>query len=137
MEKTGILLLTSLSMLIAGSYYENGTLKTLTPEVTPRISQTSISTVGEPRKNDISWYITEQGRRIGVTKTILVKWNDISNSEALVKAMGFIKTEKLSNTIWELTIPEDGDVFLLSKELYEHGSTEFAHPNMLRERSMR
>ncbi len=133
----GILLLSSWSLLTAASYYENGKLKILTPELPSRATQTSVVIKDVKNTNEVNWYTTEQGSRIGVTKTILVKWNDSSNSEELVKSMGFVKIEKLTQFIWELTIPENADVFLLAKALYEDSSTEFAHPNMIRERSMR
>ncbi len=133
------LLVSSLSG--AEQYYERGELHSLTPEKNPEAPSgyalRETSSVNEQKDTQITWYRTEIGKRVGVDRKILVQWKDPKMALEVLKEFGLSDGEALTETIWTVPVPDSIDIFALSRKLYEHSSTILAHPNMIRERSLR
>ncbi len=127
------LILLSTFIVSAQSYYEGGELRELTPEATPQFVVKS----SQRSNTDVKWFRTETGLRVGVTESILVQWKKGADSEAVLSECGVMIFEKMTKTIWKLSVPTGANVFELSQTLYENEATIFAHPNMIRERKLR
>lgn len=122
--------------LIGAEYYDRGKLKTLTPEPAPRV-QASATSISQGSSVGTRWYRNEEGQRIGVNPSILIKWADPSQAAAVLDQFSLSGAEKISGTIWLVPVPMTMDIFDVTKRLYEHKAVEFAQPDMIKERRTR
>jgi len=140
--KTEILLLLIITTTIFAveQYYERGELQTLTPvaaSVAPSIAQVSMRNGSEAEREQIQWFFSSGGRRVGVTGTIIVKWVKKDRAEQVLEDLGLVVSENITEQVTVVNLPSGADVFELSRILYLDPATEYAHPDMIRPRSMR
>ncbi len=102
------------------SYYDRGTLVKL--EVAKEVRALS--------KSDIKYFTTQSGKRVGVKNELLVKCKAKINCVELLKIYKQKDIKQISSTIYKVKVQNDGDVFSLSRKLFESGEVEFAHPNL-------
>jgi len=114
----------------SAEYYDRGKLVKLTPTTQP-------STTNARSLSSATWYRTETGETVGTTNCILVKWKNPSQASSVLKSMGITNFSWLTTSMTSAVVPSGKDLFELSRKLSEHVSTEFAHPNFLRERTLR
>jgi hypothetical protein len=133
MIKMNSLILLGILAVSAQNYYEGGSLRELIPEPAPRNSQSKMNQSG----SSVNWFRTEIGLLVGVDNSILVQWKKSVNGEDILEKYGVSTFDKVTESIWELFVPDGVDLFELSQTLYKDEATVFAHPNMIRERSFR
>ncbi len=125
MIKIGLIITMSLIVGASDFYYEYG-------------KKVMITKSYESRDNSgIKYYQNSQGKKIGVDDKIIVKCKIDKSCKENIKKYNIKEIEKLSDTLYLVTIAPKEDIFRLSQELYRDDSIEFAHPNFTKERKRR
>ncbi len=128
--KQVLIVLLSAAALWAEHYYDRGKLITLTP-ANPPVSINSRAQISA------EWFRTESGQIVGTTNEIIVQWKQVDVAPKVMKSLGITTFQWLTKTMVLVTVPQGADLFDLSRKLSDHSATTFAHPNLLRERSLR
>jgi hypothetical protein len=122
-----ILLVVAMTLVVGASdfYYEYG-------------KKVMITKSYESRGNSsIKYYQNSLGKKIGVDDKIILKCKVDRVCEESLKKYNIKEIERLSDTLYLVTIAPKEDIFKLSQELYRDESIEFAHPNFIKERKRR
>jgi len=126
MKKTLLMLSCVLALGANDSYYERGTLVEL-----EKIQNTRDANTG------VLYYKSRSGKKIGVTDEMLVQCKVGVDCKALLASFNLIEIKTVSDTIFLVKIQASKDIFSISRELFETGHVEFAHPNFIKERKLR
>ncbi|MEA2049395.1 MAG: hypothetical protein U9O56_01485 [Campylobacterota bacterium] len=121
MLKITLLLFLSIYAISSEYYYNNGK-KVILEKVTQLRSI----------NNDIEYYQTNDGVRLGVSRDILVQCNFDVDCEKILSDFSFDNITMVTNTIFKVTINENQNLFEQSNLLYENKNIKFAHPNFSR-----
>ena len=127
MKKLFILLLFALMLNADSTYYERGELTELQKTNIQRSSDGS----------GIEYYKTKSGQKVGITDEILVKCKAGVDCKSLLNQFNLNDVSNLTDTIFLVKVKNYDNIFLLSRELFESGKVEFAHPNFTKERRLR
>ena len=124
----GLLLIGLFSSVFANeSYYKNGKL-------------VELENIHETRSYSgsyIDYYKTMHGQKIGITDDILVQCKEGINCSDLLTKYNLSNFSKLTDKIMIVKIEDYDNIFSISRELYESGNVDFAHPNFIKERRKR
>ncbi len=118
------------------SYYKNGKLVEL-KNIYSFIGVNDSPIKHSKSKSSIKYYKTITGKKVGVTNQLLVKCKELVNCPMLLDTFNLLNYSKLSDTIFIVTIKKGGNVFSVSRTLFESTEVEFAHPNFVKERRKR
>jgi hypothetical protein len=127
MKKAMLLLSFALLLGANESYYDRGELVELKEVLTTR----SIGT------KEVKSFLTPSGQKVGITNDILVKCKVGVNCEDLFSQFNQANVSKLTDTIFVIKVENYDQIFSLSRDLYNSGKVEFAHPNFIKERILR
>jgi len=129
MEK--LLLLAAFTSLVNAdnSYYVKGELVELQKMATER----SIAV----NENSLEYFTTKSGKKLAITDEILTKCKVGIDCMELFSKFNLKNISQISDTIFVIKIEDYNNIFSLSRELYESGDVEFAHPNFIKERRLR
>lgn len=108
------------------SFYERGELTEL-QKINARSSDGS----------GVDYYKTRSGQKVGITDEILVKCKAGVDCKALLSKFNLNDVSNVTDTILLVKIKDYDNIFLLSRELFETGKMEFAHPNFIKQRRLR
>ncbi|MEA3315295.1 MAG: hypothetical protein U9Q30_05510 [Campylobacterota bacterium] len=126
--KRVILLLLFISSILSGSnsYYKDGVL-------------VQLDSVSQNRdiNDDIRYFQTENGIKIGTTDEILVKCKVDVDCKKLLNRFNIQSSKNLTTNILIVKVTNSSDVFSISRKLFETGLVEYAHPNFIKKRIMR
>ena len=88
--------------------------------------------------SDVVYYKNRNGSVVGVKSTIIAKCKE---DEKLCKKAfdmdAILSVEKISSTMYLLTIKKEVDIFEVSNTLYEKDEIIFAHPDFLKKKKRR
>lgn len=107
------------------SYYDKGVLVELSSSDKARALGSSNS------------YETPSGVIVSVTNELLVKCKEDVGCLELLSSYKPQEVKQISKTLYMLKVENTQRVFSLSRELYESGSVEFAHPNFRKKSTKR
>jgi hypothetical protein len=85
----------------------------------------------------IRWYLAPSGQRLGVKNEVIIGCNDESTCKSVLAAYPVTKTEKLSDTLYLLTLKKESDPFEIADRLYQEPCITLAHPNFIKKRQRR
>ena len=124
-----LLMLVSISLLLGASqsYYERGKLVEL-EELT---SSRSVN------NDNIRYYKKFSGQKVGITDQILVKCKANVDCTKLLSQFQQTDISKITDTIFIIKVTNYDEIFSLSRDLYNSGEVEYAHPNFVKERKLR
>lgn len=122
-----IILLFAILLNADSSYYDRGELVELQKM---KVLRTADS-------NGIEYFKTRSGQKIGITDEILIQCKVGIDCIALLNQFNLSNVSKVTDTIIVVKITDYDNIFSLSRELYESGKVEFAHPNFIKERRLR
>jgi len=126
MKKIFSFILLSGMLYATSSYYQNGKLVELLPAQNSRLFD-----------NNIQYYQTRLGTRVGIKDDILVECNKDIDCMALLKQYNFNNISNVTSTIFLITINNSDDIFKVSRELYNNQNVKFAHPNFIKKQQQR
>jgi hypothetical protein len=129
MIKTIILMLLAIVSLSSANeiYYKDGKLVTLQNLHLSRSVNNSY----------VNFYKNEHGQKIGITDEILIQCKEGVSCLKLFNKMSITNYSKLTDKIFIVKVEDYDNIFSLSRELYESGEVEFAHPNFIQEKKRR
>jgi len=127
MIKIVLLILFVLSLNANDSYYERGKL----------VNLQELHNFRNGDNSEIKYFKTNSGQKLGITDKILLKCKDGINCRALLKKFSLTEVINLTDTIYSVKIMNYDTIFSLSRELFESGDVEFAHPNFIKQRRKR
>lgn len=87
--------------------------------------------------NTIHWYLSPGGQKLGVRNDIIIACDDETACKRVLETYPVEKTERLSNTLWLLTLKKGSDPFEVANRLYEEPCVTLAHPNFIKTRQSR
>ena len=122
MKKILLILLFGLLLSANESYYDKGILVNLESTKESR----SLA------EGNLKYFKTKSGKRVGVRDEILVKCKAKIDCIELLKRYKQTQITQLTSTIYKVKVKKD-ELFSLSRELYESGDVEFAHPSFTKE----
>lgn len=126
-----LLLTTPVWLLSAEPYYYSGGQKiVLEPLLGTREAAPSA-------EDGIRWYRTPNGAKIGVKPEVIIGCDDFTRCKPLLEGYPIRKLEKLSDTLWLLTLEQGSDPFEIANTLYQAPEVKLAHPNFIRPRQQR
>jgi len=100
-------------------------------------SMTNRSVDNTSNDTGLEYFTTKHGQKIGITDEILIKCKDGIDCTELLSRFNLEGVSKITDTIFLVKISDTNDMFSLSRELFETGDVEFAHPNFVKERRLR
>ena len=106
-------------------YYENGKKISLKPVSSP------LRTLNE--KSGIDYYQTQRGIVVGVSDKLLVKLQDKSQLQALLKEFNLVMLKAYNNNIFLLQTPSKNKTITIANELHQKENVLFAHPDFLKQ----
>ncbi len=118
-----ILLLLSISVF-GDFYYYKGKKQSLTPEKTRSIN------------DNIKYYRTQNGNRIGVNDKIIVCFNDLNKTKTIEKKFDLILVKKLDSNMF-LYKTSKKDSLKIANEISLQKGVKFAHPDFLIQKQKR
>ena len=121
MKKTVLILLFGLILSANESYYDKGVLVNLESAKESRSLEANLK-----------YFKTKSGKRVGVRDEILVKCKASIDCIELLKRYKQTQITQLTSTIYKVKVKTD-ELFSLSRELFESGDVEFAHPSFTKE----
>ncbi len=127
MDKLFILFLFVVSLYGDSSYYERGRLVNLQELNTPR----------DYDSEAVKYFKTTTGQKIAITDEILVKCKDGIDCKKLLNSFSLTDISNLTDTIYIVKVIDYDSIFPISKELFESGDVEFAHPNFIKQKRKR
>lgn len=127
MKRIVLFMIFSVFLNAESSYYEKGKLVQLKKLYEKRISD----------NNNIEYYQTQGGYRIGIKDEILVQCKEGINCSKLLASYSNVEVLKLTDKIFVLKVQDYDTVFSTSRELFNSGSVDYAHPNFIKERKLR
>jgi len=127
MNKIIILLFFVLSLSANESYYKNGKL----------VDLQEIQTFRNLDDNNVKYFKNINGQKLGITDEILVKCKDDVDCKSLLSKFSLTDVTNLTDTIYLVKIKDYDTIFSTSRELFESGDVEFAHPNFIQEKRRR
>ncbi len=127
MQKAILIFALGLSLSANESYYDRGVLVELQSSKETRALSSG----------DMRYFRSKSGRRVGVKDEVLLKCKANVDCSLLLKKRKQGDVTRITSSIYKVRVKEGGDVFALSRELFESGDVEFAHPSFTREVSKR
>ena len=127
MKKIIIFLIYILSLSAGESYYERGKL----------INLQELHTFRDNVSSEIKFFKTPSGQKLGITDEILVKCKDGIDCRSLLNRFFLRDITNVTDTIYSVKIIDYDTIFSLSRELFESGDVEFAHPNFIKQKRKR
>ncbi len=86
---------------------------------------------------NITYYQTQNGHKIGVKHSIIIGCEKNTPCLEALKKYDIVAIEKLSPTLYLLTLPKDADPFEVSNSIYHEKGIKLAHPNFIQKRQLR
>ncbi len=127
MKKLLVLSLFALLLNADSSYYEKGEL-------------VELQKINESRNLDdkaFDYFTNRNGKKVGLSDELLVQCKESIDCKVLLSKFNLSEISQITDTIFVIKIKNQDNIFLLSRELFESGDVEFAHPNFLKERRLR
>jgi len=127
MNKKIVISLISFMLLLNASdfYYENGNI-------------VEVTKISQPRNNnEIKYYMTSKGNKVGVKNDILVECVEDVNCSMVLSKYDTLSVENLTDSIYLLKIDKSKNIFEFTQKLYLDGNIKIAHPNFRKERKWR
>ena len=124
-----LLVLVSMCLVLNASeyYYERGEL----------VELKEISSTRESNNNNIRFYKKYSGQKVGITDQIILKCKENVDCMNLLSQFQQTNVSKITDTIYVVKVTNYDEIFSLSRDIYNSGEVEFAHPNFIRERKLR
>ncbi len=88
-------------------------------------------------KSTITYYQTKNGHKVGVKHDVIIGCNKGDLCLKVLDSYDIKAIEKLSPTLYLLTLPEDSDPFTIANKLYQEKEIKLAHPNFIQKRILR
>ncbi len=102
-----------------------------------KIEVTKLQQNRELDKSGITYYETKNGHKLGVKHDIIIGCKKGNSCLKVLKNYDIKSIEKLSPTLYLLTLPTDSDPFEVSNKLYKEKEIKLAHPNFIQKRILR
>lgn len=117
------------SVVDAGTFYyrQDGTKVFVVPTVQGRSGDNSA----------VRYYSDANGRSFGVGDQIIVECNLPKQCLDTLKRYSFKAIEKLSDSLYLVTLQDGSEVFDVSQKLFHEESIRLAHPNFVKRRYKR
>jgi hypothetical protein len=117
----------SLSLLATDYYYEYG----------KKVEVTKLNQIRTINNQDIKYYMTSNGHKVGVNDEIIVQCQDNINCQNELEKYSFLKISKLSKKLFLVKASSGDNIFKISQELYSNDAIKLAHPNFIKNRKRR
>lgn len=129
MKKSLILLVLGLVLSACANdyYYDHG----------EKIEVSKLKETRVSKENNISYYMTSKGHKVGVSNEIIVQCEKNVDCLNVLKKYNLTHISKLSDTLFLIKLVKGEDVFKLSQKLYHDNDIKLAHPNFIKNRVMR
>ena len=127
MKKLLVLSLFALILNADSTYYERGEL----------VELKKVNELRGADSNGVEYFQTRSGQKIGIKDELLVQCKAGVDCKTLLSKFNLDEISKVTDTIFVAKVKEYDGIFTLSRELYESGKVEFAHPNFVKERRLR
>ena len=122
-----ILLLSAVHLFGETYYYSFGQKIILKP-----LPQTRSAT-----KQNVRYFQTETGAKVGVKNEIIIGCKDMEQCKPILEAYPITSIEKLSDTLYLLTLKKGSDPFKIANNLYLEKPIFLSHPNFIKKRTAR
>lgn len=104
-------------------YYQGGEKQVLTP------------IENEQRSNqDVDYYETQDGLKVGVTNTLLVKFLDTKNLDSYLSEYNLEVEEELLTNLYKLKTKDRSLTIQIANALSQKDDIKYAHPNFIKTR---
>jgi hypothetical protein len=117
----------SLSACASEYYYEYG--KKIT--VTKSYEQRAIN------NNNITYYTTQNGQKVGVTNEIIVQCEANIDCKTTLEKYNLQNISNLSDKLFLVKINNSENIFETSQQLYNNKDIKLAHPNFIKTKKRR
>lgn len=87
--------------------------------------------------NNVDYYITDSGNKVGVTDKIIIECKSGIECTAILNTHGYMNVSKLSDKLFIITINEGENIFEVSRKLYNDKDIKLAHPNFIKTKKRR
>ncbi len=114
-------------------YYNNGKKIDLSPMDTQSISKRSGARIPSATK----YYKTPNGTRIGVSKQLIIQFNDADSVDRVMRDYKLVLMKKIYKNTYLFKVDALSDALKISNQIYKLKSVKFAHPNFIREVKIR
>ncbi|MCH9814602.1 MAG: hypothetical protein K0U47_11755 [Epsilonproteobacteria bacterium] len=102
-----------------------------------KVEVTKTSQTRAVNDQNVSYYITEKGHKVGVTNDVIVKCESAKSCVETLHKKGFKQVSQLSSTLFLVRLERGEDVFKVAQKLHEDSEIKFAQPNFLKEKIKR
>ena len=86
---------------------------------------------------DIHYFQTESGTKLGVKNEIIIGCKDMEQCKPVLENYPVTSIEKLSDTLYLLTLKKGSDPFKVANSLYHEAPIFLSHPNFIKKRIAR
>jgi len=86
---------------------------------------------------NIRYFQTETGTKLGVKNEIIIGCKDMEQCKPVLENYPIASVEKLSDTLYLLTLKKGSDPFTVANSLYHEEPIFLSHPNFIKKRIAR
>lgn len=122
----GLVILATYGCASSTYYYQSGEKKTLTP----------VKSI-ERSNQEVDYYETQNGAKVGVNDTLMVKFSNLENLDAYLSEYNLKIVEKITTNMYELQAQDKSLTIEVANALSQKSDVEYAHPNFIKTRDER
>ncbi len=120
----GILLLATSGCASSNYYIHEGKKEPLTP-------------VKERSNSDLDMYVTKNGKKVGVSDTLLVKFLNTNNLSYYIQKYNIVQSRQILPNLYEFKVQDKSLTIQTANDLSSQSDIKYAHPNFVKKRVKR